>query len=240
MKIAKVAVAAVLASPLAANAVPTIYFGQDAGLGEFTVQTSVPNSTAAQASFLAGLINPGVETFETRSGGVPQAISFGAAGTATLTGGGNVVALADGTTNSFGRYGVTGDIDSDERFWEAGVNFAITFSAPVAAFGFFGIDIGDFNGQVTVTTAGGLNQVFNVGNTVNGPGGGVLFWGLIDNANTFTSVSFGNTEQGTDFFAFDNFTIGSLAQVRVPEPTSLLLLGGGLAALAAFRRRKSA
>ena len=240
MKIARFAAAAVLASPLAANAVPTIHFGQDVGLGEATPLAAFPNSTAAQASFLAGLINPGVETFETRSGGVPQAISFGAAGTATLTGGGNVEIWADGVTNGFGRYGITGDADGDERFWQAGVDFAITFSAPVAAFGFFGIDIGDFNGQVTVTTAGGLNQVFNVGNTVNGPGGGVLFWGLIDTTDTFTSVSFGNTEQGTDFFAFDNFTIGSLAQVRVPEPTSLLLVGGGLAALAAFRRRKSA
>jgi hypothetical protein len=112
----------------------------------------------------------------------------------------------------------------------------------VSAFGFFGIDIGDFDGQVTATTAGGLNQVFNVGNSLNIEGGSVLFWGVVDPANTFTSVSFGNTGSGADVFGFDDFTVGTAEQVvdpgpnPVPEPTTVLLLGAGLAA-AGLRRR---
>ncbi len=245
MTIKMAAAAAIIAAPLAAQAVPTVYFGETLGLGEGTKLASWANATNAQASFLAGLINPGVETFESYANGTggPLAINFAGAGvTATLGAGGSIVSLADGATNGVGRYGVTGDPDATENFWETSSSQTITFSAPVAAFGFFGIDIGDFNGQVTVTTSGGLNQVFNVGNTLNGNGGSVLFWGVIDTAATFTSITFGNTAPGSDFFAFDNFTVGSLAQVkdptRVPEPGTLLLLSMGLLGVAASRKRK--
>jgi hypothetical protein len=66
----------------------------------------------------------------------------------------------------------------------------------------------------------------------------VLFWGLIDTINPISSVAFGNTNPGTDFFAFDDMIIGSAKQV-IPEPGSLALLGLGLAGLATVRRRKS-
>ena len=52
---------------------------------------------------------------------------------------------------------------------------------------------------------------------MNGLGGSVLFWGLIDTDNPFTSLTFGNTAAGTDFFGFDDMTIGSVEQV-VPTP----------------------
>lgn len=231
-----------------AAAAPVIFFGEDLGAGEDTVLAATPNADAAQLNFLASLISPGIETFEGFAGGTPAplAINFANGITATLNGDGNVDSLADGVTNGVGRYGVTGDPDGDERYWEAGGGtnaFTVEFSAPVSAFGFYGIDIGDFLGEVTVTTAGGLNQVFNVGNVTGGDGGGVLFWGVIDPEATFTSVTFGNTGSGNDFFAFDDFTLGSPEQVippdgSGPEPTTLLLLGTGLAA-AAYRRRRN-
>ena len=221
----------------AATATPIIYFGEDLGLGENTVLGATPNADAAQADFLAALINPGVETFEGIAAGTlaPFGINFANGVTATFAGSGQVVSLADGTTNTFGRYGVTGDADADERFLDlsgfGGANaFTLAFSQPVAAFGFFGVDIGDFLGQVTVTTAGGLNQMFNVGNTTGVPGGSVLFWGVVDPLQTFTSVAFGNTSaEGEDVFAFDDFTVGTPQQVSVPEPATLTLLGLGLA-----------
>jgi hypothetical protein len=229
-----------------ASAAPIIFFGEDLGAGEGAVVAS-PNADAAQASFLATLINPGIESFEGTAAGTiaPFGINFANGITANLTDAGEVVSLPDGTTNGFGRYGVTDDADDDERYLDLGGGanaFALTFSAPVSAFGFFGIDIGDFDGQVTATTAGGLNQVFNVGNSLNIEGGSVLFWGVVDPANTFTSVSFGNTGSGADVFGFDDFTVGTAEQVvdpgpnPVPEPTTVLLLGAGLAA-AGLRRR---
>lgn len=240
-----VATAVFTLQPLGAAAAPITFFGEDLGLGEGTVLAATPNADAAQSAFLAGLIAPGVETFETRSGGAPLAISFANGVTATLSGSGSVTSLANGVTNGNGRYGVTNDGGDNERYWESGGGanaFTLTFSAPISAFGFYGIDIGDFDGQVTATTAGGLNQVFNVGNSVNIAGGSVLFFGVIDPLASFTSVSFGNTGSGSDFFAFDDFTIGSPEQIRdpgtpVPEPMTMTLVGGGLLAGALRRRR---
>jgi hypothetical protein len=219
-----------------ALAAPTVYFGETLGAGENTRLAVFANATNARNSFLSGLTGVGTESFEGYAAGTstPLAISFPGAGTATLSGTGQVVSTSPGTTNGFGRYATDGN-----QFWEATSSFSITFSAPVAAFGFMGVDIGDFNGQVTVTTAGGLNQVFNVGNTIGGAGGGVLFWGVIDNATTFTSVSFGNTNSGTDFFGFDQMTIGSLQQVTpVPEPETYAMLLAGLGLLGFVARRR--
>ena len=241
------------------HAVPMTFFGEDLGQGEGVALASTPNSDAAQASFLAGLMNPGVETFEgiapgTNGGGGGFGVGFANGVTATISGGSSIQvrSLPDGTTNGFGRYGVTGDGDPDERYLDTGGGanaFTIDFSAPVAAFGFFGIDIGDFNGTVTATTSGGLSQLFDVGNSTNIAGGSVLFFGIIDPMNTFTSVSFGNTGSGSDVFGFDDFTIGTAAQVVDPgpgpgpvgvsEPSSLLLMLVGLAGLM-LRRRLSA
>jgi hypothetical protein len=210
-----------LATSTPSHAAYLTFFGEDLGLGEGTPLPSSPNADNARNDFFSNLVGVGTESFEGFSGGtsLPITANFGA-DTATLSGSGSVQSVTPGTTNGFGRYAISGS-----NFVETTSDLLLSFSAPQAAFGFYGVDIGDFNGQVTLTLAGGGTQSFNVGNVIGGRGGGVLYFGLIATtaAETFTSIQFGNTNPGTDFFAFDDFTIGTLEQVQpVPEPTTIL------------------
>jgi hypothetical protein len=214
----------------------TIYFGEDLGAGEATRLATHANADAARASFLASLVGVGTETFEGFPTGTaaPLNLVFPGAGTATLTGDGFINSVPTGA--SAGRYPISGD-----KFWEARQEFAIQFSSPVAAFGFYGVDIGDFSGQITMTFTNGTTNTVTMDNTVNGLGGSVLYWGIIDSAHPFTKIVFGNTSGGNDAFAFDNMTIGSVEQVipNVPEPGTLLLLGTGIGALVRKFRKHS-
>lgn len=218
----------------------TVYFGEDLGLGEGTRLPSTPNADNARNDFLSNLVGAGTETFEGFATGStpPLSVNFVGAGTATLTGGGSIAEVTSGT-NGFGRYPTSGI----KYFETSSNNFTINFSDPIAAFGFKGIDIGDFSGQVQLTTSGGTTQTFTVPTTINGRGGSVAFFGIIAEASElFTSISFSNTNAGTDVFGFDDMTIGSLEQVKsTPEPASLIgLLGLGAFGVTTLRKRKAA
>jgi len=47
----------------------------------------------------------------------------------------------------------------------------IDFTEPEAAFGFYGIDVGDFSGQLTTTYEDGSPQTVTIPHTVDSPGG---------------------------------------------------------------------
>jgi hypothetical protein len=216
-----------------------IFFGEDTGAN--TGANPIPNSIAAETAFLSNLSGTGTETFESFADGNPASnITFPGVGTATITSlTGRVLSTQ---ALSVGRFPILGS----SKYYEVGAGtFTINFATPVAAFGFYGTDIGDVNGQLTLQLNDSNNTLLNVGNTLNGPNGSALYYGFIaqNPGQTFTSMTFGNTNIGGDFFGFDNLTVGTLDQVSVPtgstsvpEPFSIVgtIVGGS----AAFRMRK--
>jgi hypothetical protein len=227
-----------------ALAVPVTFFGQDLNgppNNDPNALASHPVSDTARNTFFLNLSGVGTETFDTAAtptGTHNPSLAFPGAGTATLTGSGSVATGNDGA----GRYPISG-----ARYYNAGTgNFGVTFSAPIAAFGFYGVDIGDYGGQLTLTltdTAAGTT-VLTVPNFVGTSGnvsGSILYYGFYDLTKQYTSIAFANNSGGSDVFAFDNMSVGSLQQVtpQVPEPASMLLFGTGLIAFGWSRRRKA-
>lgn len=221
-----------LALAIVVSAAPVTFFGEDLNPGG-----TVPpggNSATARTQFLANLTGTGTETFEGVPAGSlpPIALSFpGSSGSITATlnaASGGVCSTVSGNVGgiqcgAFGRFPTSGV----QWLQTASNTFSVGFSSPVSAFGFYGTDVGDLSGQLTVTLTGGSGGPVDliVPNTINAPDGALLFWGFVDPSNSYTGITFGNT-QTDDVFGFDDLVIGDQQQVTIttPEPSTFLTM----------------
>ena len=169
-----------------------------------------PNATAAAAAFdIAAGALPVID-FET---GLPAGVTT----TAGITNASNCF------TTALHCYATSGTMVATSNGW------TFTFATPIDSFGAY------FTGwQVlgqTIGYSGGGGAV----TLPMGPAdfsGGTRFFGFVDIGASISSITY--TALG-DFVGIDDVRYGSAS---VPEPTTLLLLGTGLAVVAYRRRRK--
>jgi len=230
------------------QAAPTTYFGLDQKTGndELTRMGSWPNADAASASFQAMLSGVETESFEDPPFTDGQAMNgatvpFNSGGvSATFTGTMTVNQVVAGT-NGLGRYPTDGVqyIEGDSGA------FTLSFDTPLVAFGFFGIDIGDYKGQVTLSTLDAADTVLWSSpiippSDIPTEHGSVLFFGIIDVDNPFDKISISNSREGVDGFGFDEMTIGTELNLNViPAPGALLLGALGTGVVGWLRRRRA-
>jgi len=156
------------------------------------------------------------------------------------------------TLRALGRFNTSPGADDPEgMILESGAGFTITFDQAVQAFGFYGTDIGDFGGSLTLELyvtgeEAAPSQTLTVfqANTptasADPAGGSLLFFGFFDSAKSYKKVSFVQSS-AFDGFGYDDMVVAALTDVPppnpTPEPAGLALLGAAFAAAALARRR---
>lgn len=259
------AVALSLAAGASSAGYLTPIFGEDGHTSELTPLASTPTASAREATFLSLLQGVSTETFELKATDTPAPLTLNFLGssaqlTATLSGSGRVGTAESGKTDGFGRYSIPSATST--QFWEADADagdFHVQFGQAIAAFGFYGIDIGDYGGQLLIDLlAEDQNSILATFKPAHSQGtdgstaGSVVYFGVVSDSATsdFYGIRFRLEAPNPlpddfpgDVFAFDNFTIAERSQIRpptngTPEPGTLALLGLALAGAATARRSK--
>lgn len=245
-------VAAAACAP--AVAAPVQFFGQDQ-----TVAYTVPaNSASEQArKDWAAKLSAGTmltEDFQSNVGlGVPLSGLFGGTNS-TITGSGEVKDQQIDLGVRTGRFSTSSTCSADLGgggcgWFETSASFTLTFEKAISAFGFFGTDIGDFDGTLSITLLSGGKELDTLDVTASTAAStadvtSLLFFGFADSSLSIDQIRFNVTQKSgsptIDYLGFDDFMAGAAAEppVDVPEPGSLALAGLALAGLGAMRRKR--
>lgn len=245
------ACATLMALGAGAGAAPQTFYGYDEGLGNNVRLPAHAQSDAARQAFLQQLV-PGIvtETFEQIAVTPPVyalrniTLDFGGQ-TALLSGLGLVFdSPPPGTANPIN--GIPSGVypTSGNRGWLSADDFELSFTQPQVALGFYGVDIGDFKGQLTLDLVHADQSTTHLlaSSGVVNLGGAVQFFGVLSVDKPFVAVRFGNSApSGYDGFVFDDLTVATAAQLApVPEPAGgwMLLAGLGWLAWRRFLQRR--
>lgn len=207
----------------------TTYFGADSGSQYQSITNT--DSKQAQDAFLTALnansLTPGVENFDHEDQSI-QNLQFETGGTTIATATTNITNMEIAGDTGAGRYPISGNQYWDVQDWN-GDSFSISFDKSMSAFGFYGIDIADYEGGLTLKLFDGETfvQEFNI-NKQYGADSSLLYYGFYSMTDSFTKIVFTNSDAGSDSFGFDDMTA---AATPVPLPPSALMLGSGLLGL---------
>lgn len=130
--------------------------------------------------------------------------------------GGNSWIVGSNVAGRFATHGTKHLVCAATTPEETGLQVTITFDAPIAFFGAYMTDIGDGGGKVsyrltkvdTSTVSGFVSDATSL------PDGSLLFWGFVDDTDTYTKIEFFCTRpSGTDVWGVDQLTWGPASMV---------------------------